>query len=135
VALVTKRREVMITKGDFMKADNIIDGKLVPVQHGEVWLQPVTKATGQIERHNAFIVGHSETGHHHILEAPKGMDFEVITDEDSSEIFVKLFGETPLVHKKSFEIHDTKIIAPGTYAVFHKTEYDPWQQMRREVYD
>ena len=113
---------------------NIKDGKIVPVMHGEVWLQPVTKAPkGKSKKVKEYIVGHSETGHHHVLESQT--KFEVMPGDETYDLYVRLFRPTPIKHKKTFDIHETQILAPGEYAVYQKTEYDPFADVVRAVYD
>lgn len=113
---------------------NIKHGKLLAVQHGEVWLQPVSKLpTGEFKKEKKFIVGHSETGHHHVLES--NTEFEVMSGDEKHDLYVRLFEPARLVHQKTFDIHETKVIMPGTYAVYQKTEYDPFAQIVRAVYD
>lgn len=116
-----------------MKADNLIEDKRVAVQHGEVFLLPVDSVRGNVAQHDAFIVGHSESGHNHVLESK--VKFDVITDEEKNELYLRLFEPAKLVHKKSFDIHETRVIAPGEYKVYIKTEYDPFQQVVRNVWD
>lgn len=114
--------------------ENIKDGKRVPAQHGEVWLQPVdTIPELKTKKAKTFIVGHSETGHNHVLESTT--EFEVSEGDDKHDLYVRLFEPTNLVHKKSFDIHETQIIVPGDYAVYQKTEYDPFRDVVRAVFD
>lgn len=52
-----------------------------PIQHGEILLQPVDQLPkGKVEKHTSFIVGHSETGHHHVVESD--IPFDVLVDND-----------------------------------------------------
>lgn len=114
--------------------ENMKNGKRIAVQHGEVWLQPVEDLPkGKTKQEREFIVGHSETGHHHILVSDK--PFEVMEETEKHDLYVRLFEPAKLVHKKTFDIHETKIITPGDYAVYHKTEYDPFADVVRAVYD
>lgn len=114
-----------------MKADNIINGKRVAVMHGENWLQPIDSLPkGTITKHTVYIAGHSETGHHHILETKEPME---IVEGNQRAILLHDVGK--LFHKKTFDIHKTLYIAPGAYKITHKTEYDPFQKVIRAVYD
>jgi len=103
-----------------------------PIRHGENLLYPVTKKfTG--ERYKTYIVGHSETGHHHVLESET--EFEVMTDAEKKELYLRLFEPAKLVHQKSYDAHRTLNIPAGTYKVIRKTEYDPFERIMREVWD
>jgi hypothetical protein len=113
---------------------NIKDGKRLAAQHGEVWLQPVdTVPDATFKKTKTYIVGHSETGHNHVLESKA--DFEVLEGDDIHDLYVRLFEPANLVHKKTFDIHETQVIVPGDYAVYTKTEYDPFADVVRAVFD
>jgi hypothetical protein len=101
-----------------------------PIRHGEVILIPVEKmAAGRPKKAMNFIVGHSETGHHHVLES------EVPMSVQDKDFLVRLFEPAKLVHKKETNAHNTLTVPAGTYKVLHKTEFDPFQSTRREVWD
>jgi hypothetical protein len=102
-----------------------------PLRHGENLLLPVDTIQGKAKKYKTYIVGHSETGHHHVLESTAPFDV-VVTDE---ELYLTLFEPANLVHKKTTDKHNTLIVAPGKYKVIRKSEYDPWQQVIREVFD
>lgn len=105
-----------------------------PIRHGENLLLPVEKLPRAKRQHlTTFIVGHSETGHHHVLEATKS--FDVILSSKQKTTFLELIEEATLTHKKSFDRHADLTIAPGKYMVVRKTEYDPWSGLIREVFD
>lgn len=115
-----------------MKLTNNKNGKVVPIMHGENWLQPVAKLPkGETTKHKIYIAGHSETGHHHVLESKT--DMEVL--EKGNERFVLINDVAKLFHKKSFDTHETIEVQPGVYKITHKTEYDPFQQIVRQVWD
>jgi hypothetical protein len=102
-----------------------------PIRHGEVLLYPVDSVPkGKTTKHDLYIVGHSETGHHHILES-KGMQ----VTQTNKELFVRLFNPGRLNHKKTVNRHNDLTVAPGIYRSIRKTEYDPFLKMRREVWD
>lgn len=101
------------------------------LRHGENLLLPVSEVVGKVEKHRTFIVGHSETGHHHVLESTK--PFDVVIKDD--ELFLQLLHPANLVHKKQVDKHKTLVVQPGKYKVHRKNEYDPWQQVMREVFD
>lgn len=113
---------------------NIKDGKVVGAIHGENFLLPVSKVPkGKFTEHTKFVIAHSETGHNHTLISDK--PFQVMDETEKHDLYVRLFEPTKLVHEKTFDIHETEILAPGDYAVFHKTEYDPFAEVVKAVYD
>lgn len=114
---------------------NIKNDKRVGAQHGEVFLMPVDQVPEdrKVDHLKKFIVGHSESGHNHILESETA--FEVMPGDEKHDLYVRLFEPAKVTHQKSFDIHETEVLAPGDYAVFIKTEYDPWAKVVRAVYD
>lgn len=104
-----------------------------PLQHGEIVLMPVDTAhDGTTQSHTNFIVAHSKTGHHHVIESD--VEFEVTTD-DKDQLYLRLFAPASLVHKKTEDFHPTLPVAPGLWKLYHKTEFDLWEDIIREVRD
>ena len=104
------------------------------IRHGEVFLLQVDKVPKlKATKYDAFIVGHSETGHHHILESKT--KFDVITDEEKNELYIRLFEPAKLVHKKTVNRHKDLTVLKGTYKVIRKTEYNPFTQLTTAVWD
>lgn len=101
------------------------------LRHGENVLLPVKTMQGETKEYKTYIVGHSETGHHHVLESLKEFDVAVFDDD----LYLRLFEPAKLVHKKQIDKHNTLTVKPGIYRVFRKSEYDPWTQVMREVWD
>lgn len=98
------------------------------IRHGEVALIPV-KAVVKGKKVNKFVVAHSETGHHHVIEADKPF----VVDEGS--MLIELFGDAAIVHKKTFDAHRTLPLEKGVYKRFEAVEYDPFAQITRRVVD
>lgn len=110
--------------------------KLRAIRHGEIMLMPVDtipeSKNNQTNQYDAFIVGHSETGHHHVLESK--VKFE-LTETDKKELYFRLFEPAKLVHKKATDKHRTLTIPAGLYKRYHDTEYDPFEKVIRDVAD
>lgn len=103
-----------------------------PIRHGEVMLSPVKEIpAGKTNEHDLYIVGHSGTGHHHVLQSPT--KFEV-TEADSA-LYLRLFKPSELVHKKTVNRHHNLTVPAGLYKVTRKNEYDPFQKIMRQVWD
>lgn len=108
------------------------DLRILAVRHGEIMLMPVREVPrGNTQKVDSYIVGHSETGHHHVLE---GATFEV-TEDEKKELYFRLFEPTKLVHKKTTDKHRTLTIPAGIYKRYHDTEYDVWAGVIRDVKD
>lgn len=120
-----------LSKENNMSPTNIKDGKRVAVTHGELFFQPINKLPkGQSAQYNKFIIGHSETGHHHVLESDKAFDLI-----DGVERHILLNDVAKLFHQKTFDVHETHILAPGAYKVYYKKEYDPFRKVIERVFD
>jgi len=103
------------------------------IRHGEIILQPVSKMPkSEKQLATKHIVGHSETGHHHVLESKTEFEW---TKDNKQELYVRLFEPAKLVHQKTTNKHKTLTISAGIYKVLKKTEYDPFQKVRRAVWD
>ena len=115
-----------------MKYDNLINGVRVPITHGELVLIPTdTLPKGTVVCSKKEILAHSETGHHHILEA--ATEFELVTNDVDRAILIKEVAK--LWHNKTHDIHETRTIAPGAYIVKEKTEYNPFTKVIEKVFD
>lgn len=100
--------------------------------HGEITYTPTDQLPdGDIKKVKTLIVGHSETGHHHVLECDT--EFERIMTDNG--IYVRLNEVAKLYHKKDHDIHETQILSPGIYRFGEKTEYNPWTKTIQRVFD
>lgn len=103
------------------------------IRHGEIMLVPVDKVPDglQVKRVSSYIVGHSKTGHNHVLEQT---DFEVLEDANN-DVFFRLFAPGKLVHKKATDRHRDLVVPAGIYQRFHDTEYNPFEKVIQDVAD
>lgn len=92
------------------------------VRHGEVMLVPVDVIpAGKLLPRGDYLLAHSETGHHHVLE---GTGFNVI-ETSTGQIFVKVRHDTNLAHRKTHDKHRTVTIPPSILKRYHMVEYNP----------
>lgn len=100
------------------------------IRHGETMLIPIK---GKVEgaEYNIFIIAHSETGHHHVLESK----VPFVVSEQDKQFVIELFEPAKLVHKKQVDKHKTLDIPAGKYKVAYKNEYNPWEQIISRVFD
>lgn len=106
--------------------------KIYPIRHGEVMLVQVERIPeGKTQSYTDYIIGHSETGHHHVIESTK--QFEMT--EADKELYLRLFEPAEIVHKKTTDKHRTLTIPAGIYKRYHDTEYDPFEKIIKEVAD
>lgn len=102
-------------------------------RHGEIVLTSTNKLPeGKLEIVKSYIVGHSETGHHHVLESTKPY---TVTKDKFNKLWLELEVEAQLVHKKSHDVHETLTIPAGIYEVGQKVEYDPFTGIIANVRD
>lgn len=69
------------------------------------------------------LVAHSETGHHHVVDAGMAQRFIDNTNEFIS--YLEVASETELKHLRNFDTHETLALEPGTYEVRHQRSYTP----------
>ena len=106
--------------------------KRVCITHGELIFIPISKfGGGKTVKTKSYIAGHSETGHHHILDSK--VEFEVLEGENQREVLLKEVGK--LWHKKDYEVHETRELAPGAWKILYKTEYNPFEKVVSRIYD
>lgn len=113
------------------------------IRHGEAFLSPidpdeVPKESKKIKvtKHTEFIVAHSESGHHHVLEADtKEVEFEAILNTETDELYFRLFEPAKLKHQKNHDKHKTLDVPKGTYKKYQSFEYDPFTRQVRNVWD
>lgn len=93
-------------------------------------VKPLVKEQGQ------FIIGHSETGHHHVLEAERVQVFEADTAPEGMRILYALL-ETPgeLKHLRGFDTHAPQAFEPGVYMFRTDREFDPYAELARRSAD
>lgn len=103
-----------------------------PIQHGENVLVPITALPhGEIKEVDSVIVGHSETGHHHVLTSKRPIKVVEVGDR----MYVETMFEALLTHKKITDQHDTLTVQPGIWEVVHKKEYNPITKLISRVFD
>lgn len=106
------------------------------VRHGEVILKPDTlpKEAKLVKETDKYIVAHSETGHHHVLEATDLSKFKVYTW--NGETYLELKETATLLHEKTGkEVHTPHVIQPSVYKVIIKKAYDYFAKKMSQVRD
>ena len=69
------------------------------------------------------ILAHSETGHHHVVEANRA---EYFVDKMNAFIhFLKVSEEAAVTHERSYHTHAALTLPPGLYEVRQQREYTP----------
>src|ERR1700694_5604216 len=96
--------------------------KRTPIRHGEVLLVPVDSIPdGAIDKVRSCVVGHSESGHHHVLESDDIFERIVAANRD---LYVRLDARAPLRHQKPHQQPRELSVPAGAWRVIKKTEFD-----------
>lgn len=108
------------------------------IRHGEVLLLPVDSMPDveQVYEGNKWIVGHSETHHHHVaIGSGKALTVFKPVGADTTDIYLRVNKQSRLEHLKTFDKHETKTLNEGLYLVRPKNEFDPFVDLIRQVRD
>lgn len=76
------------------------------------------------------IIGHSETGHHHVIEAGQAEIYEPA--DDAFCAYVRSLGKgADLVHERAFDTHEALHLPPGNYVVRRQRQATPdgWERV------
>lgn len=121
-----------------LKQEKILKTFTTIAAQGDLLIRRIEKLpeglkVGAIEQ-GQYIVAHSETGHHHVIEARPN-----VRVMDSGDPFVSYLEvmeatdqtETLLEHLRSFDTHETISILPGIYEIRRQREYVPegWRKV------
>lgn len=80
-----------------------------------------------------FIIGHSETGHHHVI-AQGGVDVMEMPAPTAGIRLMHMIVADPdkaLVHERGHDTHEAIGLPPGSYEIRIGREYDPYAQLAR----
>ena len=80
-----------------------------------------------------FIVGHSESGHHHLLEAGGVTLLE--REQNGMKILHAILKNPVALKQDAGNPHDQQTIEAGEYIIGSSLEYDPFTQQARRVAD
>ena len=84
----------------------------------------------------ALIVGHSETGHHHVIERPAAVRIVAKPDTGAMTILRAIVTEpTRVVHLRPTDTHKAIDLPPGVYEFRGQVEYDPYAEQLRRAAD
>ena len=82
--------------------------------------EPVSPENGRL------IVGHSETGHHHVIELVKSPNAKLLVDKTNEFIALLDLGEDAVIeHLRSFDTHKPLHLKKGKHIVRHRREFTP----------
>ena len=110
------------------------------IRHGEVVIVPIDVLPTGIEQVYAgkeYIIGHSETGHHHVAVADSLNALTVFrpVGADDGTLFLRVTKDSRVEHRKSFDQHETKTLLRGLYQITIKRNYDYFAKRLEQVRD
>lgn len=70
-----------------------------------------------------LIIGHSETGHHHVMDEGDVELYQL--PDDLLECLLIVHKPTELRHLRDYDTHTSLLFEPGAYRVRHLREYTP----------
>lgn len=84
-----------------------------------------------------LIIGHSETGHHHVLERTSGATVTVLDRApDGMRILHAILAEpNKLIHERGHDTHETIELPPGEYEFRIAREFDHYAELARQSAD
>jgi hypothetical protein len=93
-------------------------------------VKPMTAEAG------AYIIGHSETGHHHVMTMERAQVFEA-TDAPTGMRVLYAILEAPntLEHQRPHDTHETIQFQPGIYEFRSGREFDHYAELARKQAD
>ena len=96
-----------------------------PSFQGDLMIRKITsipKSAKQTAPENGHhIVAHSETGHHHVIEATAADRF--IDETNAFIAYLKVASATELQHLRHFDTHEALTLEPGLYEIRQQREY------------
>lgn len=116
---VAAQGEITIVRiGDVPQAKKV-DGKPLALENGK------------------FIIGHSETGHHHVLERTAGATVTVFEHAPAGMkvLHAILTEANSLVHERGHDTHETINLGPGEYEFRISREFDHYAELARQSQD
>lgn len=81
-----------------------------------------------------FVVGHSESGHNHVL-ARSGVTMRKTTDSRGFQILHAIVTEPVMLRQQAGAPHAEQIVQPGEYIITNNIETSPFTNQARRVAD
>lgn len=110
--------------------------------HGEINFYRIIEGeldtTGFVEMSDTtptgnYIVGHSESGHHHVLER-EGVEITEFVN-DGMKLFHAIVKKQTRLYQDAGAPHAEQVIEPGEYIIGTSLDYDPFTRQARRVAD
>jgi len=78
-----------------------------------------------------YVVAHSETGHHHVVDAEGVEYYQDAQNELVAYLVVQSAISKAIRHMRSYHTHAPITVSPGTYEIRRQREYTPagWRRV------
>ena len=87
-------------------------------------------------KNNYYVIGHSETGHDHVIDADGATVGELERpSEGMRKLYMILENPLELKHLRDHDTHETIINDPGIYEVRIAREFDHYAELARKSAD
>ena len=113
-----------------------------PNAHGEVGFFRIEDGEPNLEGftpvsppRSGLVVGHSESGHHHVLAVGSGAQIMEREEAGMKILYAILEEPTRLFQADASDPHKEQTVQPGRYIIPNNVDYDPWAQQARRVAD
>lgn len=100
-----------------------------PIAQGDIIIIPIAAIPANAKPAKAdggvYVVAHSETGHHHVIEKARAEVYEAA--DDAFIAYVRAMGDgADIIHKRDFHTHETISLSPNqNYEIRRQREYVP----------
>jgi hypothetical protein len=108
--------------------------------HGEVNFLKITGGSVDVKtlepfepENGVFIVGHSESGHNHVLDRVGVQMYQGI--EKGMKVLYAIVNEPVSLKQSAGTPHAEQVVTPGQYIITNNADYDPFTQQARRVAD
>ena len=107
---------------------------------GEITIRRISKLPDGVKEmtpeNGVFVVGHSETGHDHVMTMDRAKFFEAANPPAGMRILYALLdAPKELIHRREFDTHQPISHEPGIYEYRIGREYDPYAEIARRQAD
>lgn len=106
---------------------------------GEITIRRIDKMPRDIAsvpiENGKHIIGHSETGHHHVLERSAQVFVAKDAPAGMRILYAIVAEPNALIHARPFDTHETINLEPGMYEFRIGREFDPYAEIARQQAD
>jgi hypothetical protein len=83
-----------------------------------------------------YVIGHSETGHHHVMTLDRKQVFEAKNPPAGMRVLYAILDvPADLIHQRGHDTHETIHHDAGIYEFRLGREFDPYAELARQVAD